>query len=88
MNEALAKRLSDDLMRPMLQTSWPSSVSTTRGARSASFRGRRPSKVSGGSIRWSSTEINVKCTGRGSGSGSSVANPKLPTTPAIFFSLS
>ena len=37
----------------------PSSVSTTRGARSANFAGNRSANVSGGSTTWSSTEITV-----------------------------
>ena len=41
------------------QTSWPSSVSTTRGAASWKRAGRRPSNMPGGSTRWSSTEITV-----------------------------
>ena len=44
-------------------------VSTMRGARSWSFAGRRPSNMSGGSTRWSSTEMTVYLTWRGSGSG-------------------
>jgi hypothetical protein len=48
------------------QTWWPSSVSITRGPLSAKRLGRRPSKVCGGSIRWSSTEMKVYFTGRGS----------------------
>ena len=50
----------------------PSGSSWTAGARSASRRGIRPSKQSGGSIRWSSTEMTGATIGRGSGSGSRV----------------
>ena len=42
-----------------IQVCPPPSVSTTRGARSANLRGTRPSKVSGGSTMWSSTEMTV-----------------------------
>src|SRR5688500_11484609 len=42
-----------------------------RGARSCSATGRRPSNMSGGSTRWSPTEMIVASTARGSGSGRS-----------------
>ena len=50
-------------------TSWPRSSTTIRGARSCSAAGRRPSNMSAGSTRWSSTEMIVARTSRGSGSG-------------------
>src|SRR5262249_27573478 len=51
------------------QTSWPFSFTMILGARSCSFDGRRPSNMSRGSTRWSSTEITVYFTSSGSGSG-------------------
>src|SRR3954453_13952502 len=48
---------------------WRPSRSATRGARSCRCAGRRPSKVCGGSTTWSSTEMTVYFTSRGSGSG-------------------
>src|SRR5690349_2279654 len=51
------------------QTSWPQSLTTIRGARSWRCAGSRPSNMPGGSTRWSSTEMIVAKTSRGSGSG-------------------
>src|SRR5258707_11414756 len=51
------------------QASVPSSCTTNSGARSSHFFGIRPSKVSGGSMRWSSTEMIRYGRGRRSGSG-------------------
>ena len=42
-----------------LATACPGSSVTTLGARSAKRAGRRPSNISGGSTRWSSTEMTV-----------------------------
>ncbi len=43
---------------PSNSQSWcPNSFSTIRGARSAYLAGTRPSNMSGGSTRWSSTEM-------------------------------
>src|SRR5688572_7094106 len=51
------------------QTWCPCLVSTTFGASASYFLGSRPSNMPGGSTRWSSTEITVYRTSRGSGSG-------------------
>ncbi len=45
------------VVHPRLRCRRP--CSTTRGARSASWAGTRPSNVCGGSTMWSSTEITV-----------------------------
>ena len=47
----------------------PTRLTTTAGARSCSAGGSRPSNMSGGSTRWSSTEMIVASTSRGTGSG-------------------
>ena len=47
----------------------PTSFTTIFGARSWSFAGSRPSNMSRGSTRWSSTEMTVYLTSAGSGSG-------------------
>src|SRR6478735_4357120 len=56
------------------QYSIPASSISTLGARSWSALGSRPSNMSGGSTRWSSTEISVKWRGRRSGSGRKVTS--------------
>ena len=58
----------------------PFSNSTTLGAPPCRPEGKRPSNMSAGSIRWSSTEMIGTLIGRGSGSGSSVA---LPSTYSV-----
>ena len=55
------------------QPRWRPSSSMTRGAPSTYCAGMRPSNRSGGSMRWSSTEMIVWWRGRGDGSGSSPA---------------
>ncbi len=63
-------------------TSWPRRSTTMRGARSWRRAGSRPSNMPAGSTRWSSTEMIVASTSRGSGSGRnrSVASSKLTRT--------
>src|SRR3954471_7662162 len=53
----------------------PSSCSTTRGARSASAAGTRPSNACGGSTTWSSHEMTVYQRSERGGSGRSVTLP-------------
>ena len=62
-------------------TSWPRSLVTTFGARSWRRAGRRPSNMSGGSTRWSSTEMIVYRTSPGSGSGSRIGSSAMVIGP-------
>ena len=81
-------------LKPTFGSSWsvhsqawpPLSVSTTRGATSAKRAGKRPSKMSGGSTTWSSTDTIVAHTSGGSGSGRKVTvpGPCRPKSPVRF----
>src|SRR4051812_14971981 len=59
----------------------PSSVATTRGARSRNFAGNRSTNASGGSTTWSSTETIGVQRSRGSGSGRKVTSVRRPVLP-------